>query len=163
MTIAPSLLTIAAPTNRQPVVVEEPGDVVSVSWVQLGARASHCILVLRDDTGLVARATLNASGSCQDSADHSADGKGRTLHFVRCDHRLSLEGAGSLGGQAATVTVESMTSSPGGSGEPRRLLTPFPLSLTEMGGGTDGWVPTMASVSVVLGPPFPPPPGGERV
>eukprot|EP01046_Picozoa_sp_COSAG06_P053708 COSAG06_NODE_9353_length_1922_cov_1.471750_1_plen_205_part_10 len=177
--IAPSLLTIAAPTNRQPVDVKEaPDDAISVSWVQLGARTSHYTLALRggiDTTGsLLASATVNASGpSCQASAEHCVDGKGRALHFVRCEHRLNLRGSGSsLGGQVATVTVESMTSSPSGVGSdglPRRLLTPFLLSLTEMDGGDgmeDGWTPAKASVSVVLGPPFrppPPPPGGEKV
>jgi hypothetical protein len=169
MTIAPSLLTIAAPTNRQPIDVEAaPDDAISVSWVQLGARASHYTLALRggeDANGLLlASATVNASGSsCQAPAEHCADGKGHALHFVRCEHRLSLRGAGSsLGGQVATVTVESMTSSPSGVSSddlnlPHRLLTPFPLSLTEMDGGDGiegGWVPTKASVSVVLGPPF---------
>jgi hypothetical protein len=161
--MTPSLLTIALPTNRQPVLAES--GCITVKWVQLGARASSYVLLLRDEISVLTRASVNSTAeSCNESSsEHFTDGKGRTLFLQSCKHCLSLEDADSLAGQAATVTVESMTGSPG-SGQLHQLLsTPFPLALSEMdhsrlaSGGGSWWAPTIANVSIVLGPPFPTP------
>lgn len=157
--VAPSLLTVAAPTHREPILVETDGGSITVRWVQLGARATHYVLaVCGDDGPPLARKSVNASIFCNESSsEHSTDGKGRALYLSTCEHDVSLDGAGSLRGHTATLTVESMIESPGG---PRRVLTPFPLSLNDMDDhDSDEWVPATASVAVVLGPPFPSPPG----
>jgi hypothetical protein len=149
----PSLLTIAGPTNREPVLAL-PAGAITVSWVELGAGASSWVVILRDNgMAVLATATVSSADVCTESAnERSTDGAGRALVLQSCWHTLRFDPKSSLVGQDATVEVGAMTSA----GQP--VLTPFALSVSEMDAAAPAnsdWVPSSASVSIILGPPFP--------
>jgi hypothetical protein len=146
--VSPTLLTIAAPTNRQ--LVNVATRTIFVEWVLLGATPSSFHISLTTAAGIVVaeRNVTAVDAACVLPAPVVQDGKGQPLHFQRgCSTTLKLPPGGAIGGQGGRVVVNAAP-----------LLTPFPLALHQVDEFTEGWVPLSASVTVILGPPFPAPP-----
>jgi len=148
--LTPSLLTIAAPTNRE--LVFANGGSVTVEWVLLGEAASSYQVLLQSAGGAgSATANFTAAAVCDAPTPSVPDGKGRPLVLQNCATRLALPAGFSPVGGSGVITVQPFSSSGAA------LLTPFALGIQEMDSGST-WVPTAATVSVLLGPPFPAPP-----
>lgn len=143
----PSLLTIAVPTNRELVSIAS-GRSVYVEWAVLGALADSFHVLLTTAAGaVIAEHNVTASAACPRAVPPSTvqDGKLRNLTFYSCYATLGLLSASDIGGQGGEIVVKA---------EP--LFTPFRLAVDQMDVfEKTGWVPVTASVSVILGPPFP--------
>ena len=142
----PNLLTIAGPTNRQPVHMGP----IRITWALLGATPGSFSVSLTSQAGApISAANVSAATVCEMTGSAVSDGKGRSMAMRTCDTTLVIP-AGAAGGQSATIVVAGFAA-----GVPTKALaTPFALSLSEMDSGTR-WIPATASVTILLGPPFP--------
>ena len=145
---APTLLTIATPTNRELVSIAA-GRPVYVEWAVLGALADsfHVSLTTAAGAVMAERNVTAASAACPRAVPPPTvqDGKLRNLTFYTCFTTLVVVSASDIGGQAGQIAVTA---------EP--LFTPFRLAVDQMDAFENAaWAPVTASVSVLLGPPFP--------
>ena len=145
----PNLLTIAWPTNRQPVHVGP----IRITWALLGTTpGSFSVSLISQASATISAANVSAPAVCEMTGSVVSDGKGRSMAMHTCDTMLVLP-ASAAGRQSATILVAAFAAEV----PIKALATPFALSLSEMDSGTR-WIPATASVTILLGPPFPAPP-----